>query len=410
MRNDVLEGVEFYVTNHIKPNFSAVARQYNCDPRTVKGAYERLQNRSVPPQRQSRATLLEPFKAVIDNKLDKQCSAKSIYYFIQSKGYKGSYSTVKQYCRKNKQARTQKATIRVETNPGLSAQVDWKEEMTLHSRSGQAFTINIFLYILGYSRYKFIKLTLDRKQSTLFECLTEAFEYCQGVPQEIWFDNMATVVNREKSTFGRPIINNRFYQFSKDANFKIITCRPYRPQTKGKVEALARTMERLRVYDGEFETLDELASIVQRFGDNLNREVSQAISNRPIDLWAKEKEHLGSYKSELLKTFFKENICRIVSKESMIRFRNHQYSVSIHYISKTVDIKLSDDERYIYIYHQGNLIRTHQLSNSSFNYHKADQIAILQSDVFKHKTKEEIETFVQTDLNIFDQVGEEYGD
>ncbi|MDM5143914.1 hypothetical protein ICE98_00987 [Lactococcus lactis] len=67
-----------------------------------------------------------------------------------------------------------KATIRIETTPGLSAQVDWKENLKLISRNGEVFTINIFLYILGYSRMKYLQLTVDRLQPTLFECLNHA--------------------------------------------------------------------------------------------------------------------------------------------------------------------------------------------------------------------------------------------
>ncbi len=37
---------------------------------------------------------------------------------------------------------------------------------------------------------KYITLTWDKKQDTLFECLKDAFEYTEGVPKEIWFDDV----------------------------------------------------------------------------------------------------------------------------------------------------------------------------------------------------------------------------
>lgn len=123
---------------------------------------------------------------------------RSIYYFIQLKGYQGSYTTVKRYARLIRESCKHKATIRIETTPGLSAQVDWKENLKLISRNGEVFTINIFLYILGYSRMKYLQLTVDRLQPTLFECLNHAFEKFGGVPEEIWFDNMKTVVDHSK--------------------------------------------------------------------------------------------------------------------------------------------------------------------------------------------------------------------
>ncbi|EAD9727211.1 TPA_asm: IS21 family transposase, partial [Listeria monocytogenes] len=40
MRKDVLEGVLLHIMNEIHPNFAALAKQYNCDYRTVKRYYE----------------------------------------------------------------------------------------------------------------------------------------------------------------------------------------------------------------------------------------------------------------------------------------------------------------------------------------------------------------------------------
>lgn len=69
---------------------------------------------AVPP-------LLLGFEEIIRDKLELNCSASSIYYFIEKKGYKGSFTTVKRYCRKYREEKVQKATIRIETTPGLSA-------------------------------------------------------------------------------------------------------------------------------------------------------------------------------------------------------------------------------------------------------------------------------------------------
>lgn len=36
MRSDVREGVQIYIMSDIKPNFTHLAKQFDCDPRTVK--------------------------------------------------------------------------------------------------------------------------------------------------------------------------------------------------------------------------------------------------------------------------------------------------------------------------------------------------------------------------------------
>lgn len=41
---------------------------------------------------------------------------------------------------------------------------------------------------------------------------------------------MKTIVDQAKSNFTNVVINSKAMQFSKDAGFKIVTCRHYRPK------------------------------------------------------------------------------------------------------------------------------------------------------------------------------------
>lgn len=84
------------------------------------------------------------------------------------------------------------------------------------SRHGEVFIVNLFLYVLGYSRMKYLHLTVDRKQKTVFESLNQAFLYTGGVPEEIWFDNMKTVVDRGRLQFTWVAFTKIFNYFSKD--------------------------------------------------------------------------------------------------------------------------------------------------------------------------------------------------
>ena len=100
--------------------------------------------------------------------------------------------------------------------------------------------------------------------------MVNAFQYFGGTTSEILFDNMKTIVDQVKSNFSDVVINNKAMQFSKDAGFKIVTCRPYRPRTKGKVETLAKIMNRLKAYDYEFENLENLELVVEQLNYELN--------------------------------------------------------------------------------------------------------------------------------------------
>lgn len=408
MRKDVLEGVLRHIMNDIQPNYAALAKQYNCDYRTVKRYYEAGVEGKIDQVRERQSfvsPLLFGFEEIIRDKLELSCSASSIYYFIKKKGYKGGYTTVKRYCRHYREDRVQKATIRIETTPGLSAQVDWKESIKMVSKHGEVFYFNIFLYILGYSRMKYLEVTFDRTQSTVFHCLVNAFEYCgNGIPQEIWFDNMKTVVDRSKSQFSQTVFNEKFRQFAKDAGFNPIACRPFRPQTKGKVEALARTVNRLMVFNYEFENEQELKCIVNEFMNDLNSELSQAVNDKPSNLLAEEMPVLRSLNRLELLSYVSRNqhVTRKVSIESMVQYQNSKYSVPVKYIGKEVTLDVRKDNLFIWYGHQ--CIRSHPLSEKTLNYQRDDSLEILRSDVFKYLEDEELERFVEENLDAYDEL------
>ena len=122
MRKDIKERMILMKNDGINPNYAELAKQYGCDYRTVKKYFETKESETIP--RPPKSSILDPYKTIVEDKLNVPCSATAIYKFIQKKGYKGCYSVVKRYCNKYKVERYQKATIRFETNPGLQAQVD----------------------------------------------------------------------------------------------------------------------------------------------------------------------------------------------------------------------------------------------------------------------------------------------
>lgn len=405
MRNDVYERIKFMKKEindeQLTPNFALLAKQYGCDYRTIKKYwYSDFNN----PPKKAKPSKLDPFKEIIQAKLKLGCKYKSIYYFIKEKGYTGKYTILREYCKMFKIDETKKATIRFETNPGLQAQVDWKENMTLYSKTGEAFTVNIFLTILGYSRLKYIELTLDKSQNTLFKCLIHSFQYYNGVPHEILFDNMKTVVDHSKSNYLEAVINKSFYEFSKDIGFQVITCRAFRPQTKGKVENLAKIMERLRVYNYEFSMLEELEEIVKKLNDDLNNEISQATGEKPFERYVKEKEYLRKLPTQDIFSHYIENsnVIRIVSKESLVTFNNRKYSVDPQYIGKPVTIVASHDT--LEIYFNKLLIQKHSISSKKYTYSKADYISILKKDAMKTSSEDEIKKVASHNLKIYDEL------
>ena len=335
---------------------------------------------------------LDSFKDVIDFKVENwNCSATSIFWLIKDKGFTGSLSLVIKYVKKKKDLIIKAAVLRVESTPGLQGQTDWKESMTLVSRGGESFTINIFLFILSYSKYKYIELTIDRRQETLFNCMVNCFRYLGGVPEEIWFDNMKTVVDYHDINTNRVDFNVKFAQFAKDAQFNPIACRPYRPCTKGIVENLAKIMDRLKAYNMEFDDYDDLGKIVVKLNKQLNEEeVCQATGKTPSDKFLNEEKEYLNQRVNLDQFDYKPpRQVRKVSGESMVNYDGKKYSVPTAYLKQLVEIEATDDDS-LHIYYNGEEIRTHKLSNQRFNYNYDDLKEIVAAN-YKSYSEEQVE-------------------
>ena len=67
--------------------------------------------------------------------------------------------------------------------------------------------------------------------------LENAFQFFAGVPQEILFDNAKTImIERDAYQEGQHKWNPKLLDCAKKYSFRPRVCKPYRAQTKGKVE------------------------------------------------------------------------------------------------------------------------------------------------------------------------------
>ena len=409
MRKDIT--LEKIMLGGEKVNKSALARQYGCCWETID---RRLNPDKYKKEKKVRVytSKLDLYKNIIDEKIENNnIPSTGIYFLLKSKyNYKGKYGIVRKYVSSKKESIISNLTVRFETIKGYQSQVDWKEKVKLHDKKGNEYIISIFLIVLGNSRYKYIELTFDQTQSTLFNCLTNAFKYFGGTTEEILFDNMKTIVDRAKSDFTEVVINTKALQFAKDAGFKIVTCRAYRPRTKGKVETLAKIMNRLKVFDYEFEDAKELKIIVEKLLYELNyEEKSQATNEIPIILFEKEKEYLKPVNFELLENYNLPEKTYKVSNESMINYHGIKYSVPIQYVGKNISILEEDDV--IHLYYNKNLVCSYKKNSKyKYNYKESDYIDILKNSSFNTSTEKEIEDFINKNLYSLDGINIERDD
>ena len=225
-------------------SYVELGRKYHMDPRTAKRYAESPQKPEYTLS-EPKPTKMDPYKQIVDEWLEEApYSALRILEKLREMGFDGGYSIVKAYVSSRKMDWNEKATVRFETMPGKQGQMDWGFfEDHLVYEDGKWKKLYCFLMILGYSRMRYIEFVTDMSTNTLIRCHQNAFRYFGGYPEEILHDNMKQVVIKRLLKQEDSTLNRQFEDFAGFYGFKPILCRPYRGQTKGKVE---RTVQFVR--------------------------------------------------------------------------------------------------------------------------------------------------------------------
>ena len=386
----------------MKVNCSKLARQLNCDRRTVSRYVELAKNGKKPTKRVYQKKT-DGFEKIIEEKVKTTAPAIAIYhYLVKNHGYKGSYSTLKRYIHNLNIEKQHNAVIRFETDPGIQAQVDWKESLKFKTKDGETIKFNVFLMILGFSRTKFLMVTETRDLQQVEFSLACAFRYFGGVPHEILFDNMRSIIDKARTQYSEPVFNENFKVFAEDCGFVPKACVAYRPETKGKVEVTAKLMNRLKVYSGDITGFDDIRQIASELNDELNSAVCQATGKKPFDLLEAEKPFLHKTNLGILTGYFIDNVKRKVSKESMISYEGKKYSVPPEYIGKKVDI--SDAGSGFDISFNGHFVRHWEKSSKMMNFDHTDYLEIARLSSLRRLDDDEIKLIAERNLEIYDKL------
>lgn len=399
MQDKLITQLKICKLSNSKPNFAELGREYDVDWRTVKRYYDGYEGK---PKHRNKPSRLDKYQDIINDKFQiRGVKAKSVYEFLYDKygSTIGTYSNFKKYIKSRGIGphKTEKGHPRFETEPGLQAQVDWKENVSIANRYGEIFTFQVFDYKLGYSRYPIFIYKLYKTRQDVFDCLIASFKATGGVPREILFDNMASVVDISGN---RRSVNPKFRSFAKDFGFKIKLCKPRHAYTKGKVEAMNKFLNWILPYQGEFETEDELIAILQKINDKVCRRVCDATGVPPILLFQKEKEYLQSLPSDkVIDSYLAHDRQTTVRKDSMVTFNKCKYSVPAEYIGKPVRLLVSNDK--LQIYYNTELITMHSLTDKKLNYTEEHYKQLLSGYI---QNKEAVEELARKNLEQLDNL------
>lgn len=393
MENNIFGELTLMKQLNIKPNYSDLSRRYGLDRHTIKKYYE--EGGKIVKQRKRKCSKYDAFEDDIVAVLKKPgVTKKAALEFLKDKypAFDWNYNGFKDFIKANQldEPHQKEAHLRFETKPGEELQVDWKESLRLHDRDGNEHLFNVFTGTLGYSREHLFVYSLTKTTEDFLRCLIDIIKRI-GMPKRILTDNMAAIVSIRN---GKKHKHPKIVAFEKDIGIRIKLCKPRSPETKGKDESANRFVNWVKAYDYEFNNESELIQIIQRIESKANQEINKTTGMPPTVLFQKEKEYLSDIPNKLLlETYLQEVYEAVVPSTLLVSYKGKGYSVPVNYINKRVKIYPIDNE--IYIYFKDELISTHTVSNSIFNYKQEHYIQGLSTH---YKNQNQIEEIAKENL------------
>ena len=139
---------------------------------------------------------------------------------------------------------------------GLQGQVDFGF-YNMKTTQGKVKKVQFFTFVLSRSRYKFVLFTdVPFTSQTVIEAHEKAFEFLNGMPQEIVYDQDRLFMVSEN--LGDIILTGDFRPYVKARGFSTWFCRKADPESKGKVENVVKYVKRNFLYNRAYRDLETL--------------------------------------------------------------------------------------------------------------------------------------------------------
>ena len=331
-----------------------IARTLGKHRKTVK---RHLEQGEFPCYRKRvrRESILAPYYPMIQNFLEEDGDYQATWIFDRLKraGYSGSYGILREYVSTQKEERNRLAYIRFETEPGRQAQCDWGD-FQIAEGDGSTSRVHAFKLVLGFSRVAYTEFVGRCTLESFMDGHIHAFRYLGGVPSEILYDNMkSVVVSREE---GHPVFNAEFLHFAAHYGFQPIAAPLNSPWVKGKVERPIHFL-RERFWRGYvFRTLARAnEDVLAWLNETANRRIHGTHHRRVDERWEVELPYLGPLPATdydtSLKTF------RKVYRDCQISYNGNRFVVPHRAVGKRVLLKIKNGV--LRIFHDQDLLATY---------------------------------------------------
>ena len=338
-------------------NISEIARKTNHDRKTIRKIISH-DNMPKMKERQKQPSKLDPFKDYLKQRIDIGVfNCVKLLKEVENMGYTGKSTILRDYIKPFRQR--QAAVMRYETPAGYQAQVDWGSVGKIYDVRGILKTVYCFVMTMACSRYMYLEFTLRADTRAFIRGHINAFNYFGGLPQTILYDNTkcAKLVYED----GKTILNPLFADFATCLGFTPKFCKPYRAQTKGKVESGIKYVKGNFVLGETFKDLDDINTKRWSWLDDIANLRVHGTTGRVVkEAFLEEKDKLSPSKPHMVFDTA-AYLPRKITRDCLVSYQNCRYSVPHLYASKICLVKDSEDGL-IHFLVDNQVVATHQRS------------------------------------------------
>lgn len=338
-------------------SISEIARRTGRDRKTIRQMALAPQAAPSPQPRRPRPRKIDPYVPYLRERIeDGVLNARKLFGEIRAQGYPGGESQVREWVHPLREPREPLATMRFETPPGEQAQVDWGHFGRITHR-GRLCWLYGFVMTLGWSRAMYVTFTVSADTAWFIRCHLQAFTYFGGIPRHLLYDNLKSAVLKRDAD-GSIHWNPRLLDFADVAGFTPQLCRPYRPQTKGKVESGVKYVRNNFWVGLHFRDLEDLNTQAL---DWLNTVANQRIHGTTGAIPFVRLPLEGLHPLALTRPIDTSVITtRRTSRDGVITFEGNCYSVPAENACQVVIIKLTEQEELVIVNQQGQELARHR--------------------------------------------------
>lgn len=319
---------------------ATIARNVGIHHATVRRA---LRRDGVPLSAMAtRRSLADPYVPFIQETLASwpELTASRLFEMVKERGYTGGPDHFRSIIGRFRPRKVAEAYLRLRTLPGEQAQVDWGHFGHIDI-DGTRRPLLAFVMVLSWSRWMYLRFTVDQRMGSFLAHHEGAFAEFGGVPRVLLYDNLkSAVIQRIGSAI---VFNETLLAYAGHQPFEPRPCAPRRGNEKGRVERGIRDVRESFMPARAWTDLADLNRQAAEWCRNVRgaRKHPEDKTLTVASAFAEEKPRLRALPGDAFP--IEDRVEAVIGKTPYARFDGNDYGVPHTRVRRGVTVVASQD-------------------------------------------------------------------